>query len=108
MLTDLNYHVILATNGEEAVQLYRDRGHEVDLVILDVVMPKMSGRTACEQIRQINKQARVIFTSGFTGDEAVSELVSAPLTVFLRKPYRSLDLQRAILAMLDNHPEVPA
>lgn len=100
MLTDLNYHVVLATNGEEALRIYEERGNEIDLVILDVVMPKMSGRKAYEQISEINEAVKVIFTSGFTGDEAVSEIVSGVNTAFLRKPYRAQDLQRLIIAML--------
>jgi signal transduction histidine kinase/CheY-like chemotaxis protein len=100
MLTDLNYHVVLATNGEEAVDIYKKRGNEIDLIILDVVMPKISGRKAYEQISAIDEKVKVIFTSGFTGGEAVGELAAGVNTAFLRKPYRTQDLHRLIAAML--------
>jgi signal transduction histidine kinase/ActR/RegA family two-component response regulator len=100
MLTDLNYHVLLATNGEDAVEVFKERAGEIDLVILDVVMPKLSGRKAYELIREMDDQIGFIFTSGFTGDAAISELFHDNKTMFLRKPYRTQDLHQMIVSIL--------
>jgi signal transduction histidine kinase/ActR/RegA family two-component response regulator len=105
MLTDLNYRVIQAANGQEAVDLFSKRAAEIDLIVMDVVMPVMSGRKAFERITEIDDQVKVIFTSGFTGDEAINELPSRGTTSFLRKPYRKHALNQLIASMLNTHPD---
>jgi signal transduction histidine kinase/ActR/RegA family two-component response regulator len=102
ILTDLNYRVVQAGNGKEALDLFKQRGAEIDLIVMDVVMPVMSGRKAFECIRRIDQQVKVVFTSGFTGDEAINELTTPGHTAFLRKPYRKYDLNHLIVSML-NH-----
>ena len=104
MLTDLNYRVILAANGQEAVEVFKEHAAEIDLIVMDVVMPVMSGRKAFEHIREIDDQVKVIFTSGFTGDEAINELTVHGHTAFLRKPYRKHELNQTIASMLGNAP----
>ena len=104
ILTDLNYRVVLAANGKEALDIFKARAAEIDLIIMDVVMPVMSGRKAFERITEIDDQVKVVFTSGFTGDEAIDELTSPGNTAFLRKPYRKHDLNRLIASMLNNNP----
>jgi signal transduction histidine kinase/ActR/RegA family two-component response regulator len=104
MLTDLNYRVILAANGKEAIDIFTEHVAEIDLIIMDVVMPVMSGRMAFEHIMKIDDQVNVLFSSGFTGDEAISELASRENTRFLRKPFRQKELQKIIISMLDDNP----
>ena len=102
MLTDLNYRVVEAANGKEAVELFQERAAEIDLILMDVVMPVMSGRRAYEKIKEIDDQIKVIFTSGFTGNEAIDELSTPGKTAFLRKPYRRRVLNELIASMLNN------
>jgi signal transduction histidine kinase/CheY-like chemotaxis protein len=106
MLTDLNYRVVQAANGKEALDIFTQRAAEIDLIVMDVVMPVMSGRKAFECITEIDDQVKVVFTSGFTGDEAIHELTSPGTTVFLRKPYRKHSLNQLIVSMLNNKPPI--
>ncbi len=105
ILTGLNYRVILAANGKDAVDVFKERSAEIDLVVMDVVMPVMSGRKAFEHMREIDEQLNVIFTSGFTGDEAISKLAAHGNIAFLRKPYRREELHRCVLSMLNDFGE---
>ena len=104
MLTDLNYRVILAANGKEAIDIFNEHSTEIDLIIMDVVMPVMSGRKAFERIMKIDDQVKVLFSSGFTGDEAISELAARGNTAFLRKPCRQKELHQLIASMLNDKP----
>jgi signal transduction histidine kinase/ActR/RegA family two-component response regulator len=107
ILTALNYRVIQAANGKEAVDIFKERSAEIDLIVMDVVMPVMSGRKAYEHMKEIDEQVNVIFTSGFTGDEAVSELAAHGNISFLRKPYRREELHQRVLSMFNDSGESP-
>ncbi|RLL48951.1 response regulator [Mariprofundus sp. EBB-1] len=65
LLESLGYQVMTATNGQKAVELFEAHVNEIDLVILDVVMPVMSGDKAAQCIRKIKSNARVIFATGY-------------------------------------------
>lgn len=73
LLNRLGYRVLQAHNGSEAIELYRDHGDDISMVILDVVMPKMGGIGASREIRRMNSSARVLFMSGYDPDNSVEE-----------------------------------
>ena len=96
MLSDMGYDVILAEDGQFAVEAYTARGKEIDIVIMDIVMPNMGGREAFEQIIAMDPDARVIFTSGFCRDENIAPLLQHGAMGFIQKPYRKIELSTAI------------
>ena len=101
ILRDAGYRVHVAHDGAEALRLYKEYKHEIALALLDVVMPKVSGREVFEQMRQIRPNARAIFCTGY--DPKVTE-VSALLAdgrALIRKPFTPHDLLRAVREALD-------
>lgn len=68
ILRDAGYEVITAADGEEAVETYRKNCDRIDLVILDVIMPRMNGREALDVIRSEGRPVRYLFMSGYTAD----------------------------------------
>jgi PAS domain S-box-containing protein len=96
ILEDLGYEVICATDGEQAVDLYRTQGSEITAVILDMVMPKMNGREAFHAIRGMNPEATIYMASGFTQDHKVQHLKREGLAGFISKPYRLRELSRLL------------
>ncbi len=68
VLTRFNYRVLEATDGEEAVALFREHADTISLVIMDIVMPKKNGREAMEEIRQLAPETRVIFLTGYDAE----------------------------------------
>lgn len=86
-LTGAGYTVILANNGQQALELYRDRTREIALVLSDMGLPVMSGDELARQIRQINPSARFILASGFIDPHIKTELAETGITEFLVKPY---------------------
>ncbi len=101
ILQSLGYHVVLAENGEDACNRFESNPDEFDLVILDVVMPKKSGRDAFLAIRKRNKTVPVIFSSGFTREHGLNELLSEPGVVgFLQKPFRKTDVAEMLARVL--------
>ena len=68
VLESLGYQVLTTTNGQKAVELFEAHAEEIDLVIMDVVMPVMGGHKAAQYIRQINPHAKIILSTGYDKD----------------------------------------
>jgi CheY-like chemotaxis protein len=94
------YRVLLAADGREAVDVYRREAGRIDLVVLDLTMPRLSGRDACRQLAALDPGVRVLLSSGFAADQAASER-EAGVCGFVSKPYRPADLAAAVRAALD-------
>ncbi|MBU0515679.1 MAG: PAS domain S-box protein [Proteobacteria bacterium] len=101
VLAELGYRVLLAEDGREAVRVFRDHADEVDLVILDLVMPGMSGLEALKNILSLRPEAEVLLSSGFSGGQRVDEMLAAGAKGLLRKPYRMTDLAAKVRELLD-------
>ncbi|MRR58903.1 MAG: response regulator [Deltaproteobacteria bacterium] len=68
LFEECGYTVIEAANGREALDLFLEHREIIDLLMFDVIMPKMNGREVFEEIRKVRPEIRVLFTSGYTGD----------------------------------------
>ena len=100
ILMELGYRVSLCVNGQDAVDEYRKNWQRIDLVILDVMMPVMDGKTAYKMMSKINPDLKVLMASGFSVDGELQELTVVAQTHFLQKPYRIDDLARQLKKML--------
>lgn len=101
-LTDIGFHVITAEDGLEGLDMYKQNEKAIDCVILDLVMPKLSGKDTLREIRMINPDAKIILSSGFSGDSTVSGLLSDGKTLFLQKPFKLSELSENILKLVSN------
>src|SRR5205823_96922 len=98
------YEVLLASCGEEALTIFRERHAVIDLVLLDYSMPRMTGLDVMREMLLIDPRVRVIFSSGFTRDSDASQLLATGARAFVPKPYRPDDLIRAVRAILEEAP----
>jgi two-component system cell cycle sensor histidine kinase/response regulator CckA len=97
LLTDLDYEVITASDGHDAIDLYSrmkeeaqandQPEHPVDLVILDMILPKIDGVETFDRLRELNPDVRVILSSGYDVDDRVKELLGRGALGFIQKPY---------------------
>jgi len=100
MLRSMGYQVILATNGQEGVDTFREAKEEVDLIILDMIMPVMGGREAFGKLREIRSDIPIVISSGFSKEEDLSELKKQGASGFLNKPFRKAELAEMVRATL--------
>ena len=100
-LQNLGYSVILAENGLDAVEICRENPGEIDLVLLDMIMPKLGGHGAFYQIRAVDPNIRILLSSGFVAQEAVDDLLANGAAGFLPKPHRIKTLAQEIRRILD-------
>jgi PAS domain S-box-containing protein len=89
------YRVLLASNGKQAVDIFRAVGGEISLVLLDMTMPVMSGEETLVQLKKIRPGLRVIASSGFNEMEALRRFGTG-INSFLQKPYRAADLAEKV------------
>lgn len=101
VLETYGYRVIEAMNGRDAVEKFREHGDAISLVIMDVIMPKMSGSQAFAEIREIRPDAEVLFISGHTHDIIQDKGIMDGGYRFLKKPFKPLELVQKVRALLD-------
>ena len=75
-LQNLGYSVILAENGLDAVEICRENPGQIDLVILDMIMPKQGGHSTFYQIRELDPRIKVLLSSGYVAPSAVNDLLA--------------------------------
>ena len=92
-LSRQGYRVLLASNGREGIELYKQEAATVSLIILDLAMPVMSGEEALEELMTFTPRPNVLFSSGFNESESVQHLKGFP---FLQKPYTSKELAERV------------
>jgi len=107
LLTTIGHEVVPATGGREAVEIYRQRAKEIDLVLLDVIMPGMDGVQTYGQLEKIDPAVKVILMSGYTSDavgELVRQLLARGCCGFIKKPFHLQELQESITKALEIGP----
>lgn len=101
LLENHGYTVIEARDGSEAVHFYRENRDKIQLVLLDVIMPRKSGKEAFEEIRAIQPDIKALFMSGYTEDVIQRKKIIEEKLPFLQKPVRPRVLLTNIRDMLD-------
>ncbi len=101
ILEDVGYKVILAARGEEAIRLYQQQEQDIDLVILDVVMPGMGGKETFQKLKGINPKIKVLLSSGYSTDGEVGEILKEGVEGMVQKPYKDEELIEKVREILD-------
>ncbi|MGZ4876411.1 MAG: response regulator, partial [Candidatus Angelobacter sp.] len=97
--TSLGYSVTCASCGPEALDLLVAAG-QIDLVITDVVMPKMNGREFADHLLQLRPNTRLLYVSGYTDDVVLQNGISKQGMFFLQKPYSLKQLARKVQTLM--------
>src|SRR5690606_1216065 len=100
-LEKAGYTVLTASSAADALRLVEETAPPVDLLLTDVVMPGMSGRTLAERLQRLRPAMKVLFMSGYTNDVMVRHNVIDGSTPFISKPFKLVDLTRQIRRTLD-------
>ncbi len=101
ILEKAGYRVQIAANGREAVSHFARHAADIDLLLLDVVMPDLGGQEAADLMRRIRPEIPVLFSSGYNDDVIGADIVAAEGSPLLRKPFGRDELLRAIRQTLE-------
>ncbi len=100
ILEQKGIRVLSAAGGREGVDLYKNNSKEIDIVILDMMMPDKNGKEVFEEIHQVSPSAKIIVSSGYCSPEDVSFLKACVIANFMKKPYTASDLIDAVAEAL--------
>ncbi len=102
VLANAGYEVIVATNGKEALDIYQTRKEEISLVILDLLMPEMSGRDCLMELLKIDPSVKVLIASGYASEDELHKEISPLVKGFLHKPFAITALPADVRSALDS------
>jgi CheY-like chemotaxis protein len=105
ILTTLGYHVLPATNGQEALAVAEEHDGNIELTITDVVMPQLSGREMVERLVPLRPNMKVLYMSGYTDDAIVRHGLLDERLEFIQKPFAADAFARKIRSVLDSPVE---
>ena len=100
-LTKLGYKPLIALNGLEAVEIFRFYKDEIALVVLDLVMPKMSGKETLLKIKEIREDISILISTGYSVDDEVEGFLKHSCHGFIQKPFSLNEFARALRNILD-------
>lgn len=101
MLAAMGYSVLSARSGKEALDVYEEKKEDVNIVILDMIMPGMTGGETYERMKQINPHVKVLLSSGYSAEGRTAQILRCGCNGFLQKPFNMEDLYRGIRDVLD-------
>jgi YD repeat-containing protein len=101
MLKEMGYKVLVARGGKEAVEVYAKHKEEIDLVILDMIMPDMGGGEAYDRMKEKNPKVRVILSSGYSIDGHATEILERGCDAFIQKPFNIKEMPGKIREILE-------
>lgn len=103
VLEQFNYNVITAANGKDAIELFQKRKDDIDLVILDVIMPKANGKEVYDKIKEMKPEIPALFISGYTSDFLSSREIALDNLEFIQKPVFPQELIKKVKNKLEAH-----
>jgi len=101
MLERLGYRIVVAAGGEEAVNVIQRKGDEIELVILDLIMPGMDGGKVFDRIKEIRPQMPVMLSSGYAINGQANEIMKRGCNGFIQKPFNISELSQKVRNTLD-------
>ncbi|MDY6954991.1 MAG: response regulator, partial [Thermodesulfobacteriota bacterium] len=96
LLEIMGYRVISAADGKEAVAIYEERFDDVDIVLLDMVMPHMGGGEAYDRMKAINPKIKAILSTGYSMDGQAAEILQRGCDAFIQKPFGLEELSKKL------------
>jgi two-component system, cell cycle sensor histidine kinase and response regulator CckA len=101
MLEMLGYHIYVAGSGQEALAIYSERGSEIDLIIMDMIMPGIGGGRTFDYLKGINPNVKVILASGYSVNGEARSIMDRGCRDFIQKPFQLHELAGRIRKVLD-------
>ena len=103
MMEKLGYGVYTANSGMKAIETYQSKKDDIDMVILDMIMPDMGGKEAYEELRNIDDQVLVLLSSGYSVDGEAEQILECGCDGFIQKPFNLKHLSSKIREVLDKN-----
>jgi len=107
LLAQLGYTVLTARSGKEAIEIYGQQRKQIDIVVLDMVMPDMSGAMTFDRLKEISSEVKVLLSSGYSIDGQATEILDRGCNGFIQKPFNLQKLSQKLREILDDQDAPP-
>lgn len=97
----LGYRVITASSGKEALDIYKNQSHHINLVVLDMIMPEMNGLETFLALKKYNPDIKVLLSTGYSIDEKAQEMLKNGCKGYILKPYSVIDFSHKLREVLE-------
>jgi len=101
LLKVMGYQALTARDGKEALAVYETHGSDIDIILLDMVMPNMGGGEAYDRMKEINPKIKVLLSSGYSIDGRAQEILDRGCNGFIQKPFNMKQLSARLREILD-------
>ena len=101
LLAVLGYKVLIAETGKEAIDIYEQNKDEIDVVVLDMIMPDLSGGDTYDRMKEINPKVKVLLSSGYSINGLATDILSRGCNGFIQKPFKMKELSQKLREILD-------
>ena len=101
MLEKFGYKVLVASDGEQTLKMYREKGDQIDALILDIIMPKLDGIKTFMEIKKINPNVKVLLSTGSLLNGKEAKLRKQGVAGLLQKPFLASEMLKALRQTLD-------
>jgi DNA-binding NtrC family response regulator len=98
LLAPVGYNVLTAKDGREGINIFKERKDEIRVILLDMIMPGMSGREVFQKLKEIDQKVKVILCSGYSeeGFNEIKQLLKTGIIDFVQKPFSRTTLALAL------------
>jgi two-component system cell cycle sensor histidine kinase/response regulator CckA len=101
MLTKMGYNVLIARNGKHAIEIYKENRDKIDIAIIDMIMPGLSGGETYDRLKEINADINVLLSSGHNINGQSGEIIERDRKGFIQKPFNIEALSIKLREVLD-------
>ena len=101
LFEQLGYKVLTAGSGKEAIEIYEKNKEQIDIVLLDMIMPDMSGSDTYDSLKEINPDINVLLSSGYSINGQATEIIDRGCSGFIQKPFKMKELSQKLREILD-------
>jgi len=101
LFEQLGYKVLIARSGKEAIKTYQENKDNIDIVLLDMIMPDMSGSDTYDRMKDIDPKVKVLLSSGYSINGQATEIMDRGCSGFIQKPFKMKELSQKLREILD-------
>ncbi len=101
LLGSLGYKVLIARSGKDAIKIYEENKERINIVLLDMIMPDMSGGDTYDSLKEINPKVKVLLSSGYSINGTATEILDRGCDSFIQKPFKMKELSQRLREILD-------
>lgn len=102
MLNHIGYNILTAADGEKAIEIFKEKNESIDLILVDLIMPRMNGIICIQKLKEINSEVPIVVASGISEVSKKKSVMEMGAHGYLEKPYSIKSLKEICMSVFDS------